>query len=99
MDKNIKNQLQISVSNDGFVDQGDGVITFPSGLTITDDTIMRSGTRYDIPSLDISKYQGQITADHYDSLGTLIGKTMGVAKEGNRVVVSGIKYAVTQSRR
>ncbi len=92
----IKNQLQISVSN-GFVDEGDGVISFPAGLTITDDSVMRSGTRYDIDSLDISSYPGQLTADHVDSLGTLIGKTLGVQKQGNRVFISGIKYAVKES--
>lgn len=93
----IKNQLQISVSNSGFVDEGDGFISFPGGLTITDDTVMRSGTSYDVATLDISKYPGQLTADHYDSLGTLIGKTIGVTKEGNRVAVQGIRYAVTQN--
>lgn len=92
-----KNQLQVSVSNGSFVDEGDGVVSFPQGLTITDDSIMRSGTRYDINSLDISKYQGQLTADHRDSLGTLIGKTIGVAKEGNRVMIQGIKYAVKEN--
>ncbi len=92
MDKQ-KNQLQISVSN-SFVDEGDGLVSFPGGLTITDDTEMRSGTRYDIPSLDISKYGGQLTADHYDSLGTLIGKTIGVIKDSSRVSIQGIKYAV-----
>ena len=96
MDK-IKNQLQISVSNDGFVDEGDGIVSFPNGLTITDDSVMRSGTRYDINSLDISRYSGQLTADHQDSLGTLIGKTIGVAKENNRVIVSAIKYAIKES--
>lgn len=96
MDK-LKNQLQVSVSNNSFVDEGDGVISFPQGLTITDDSVMRSGTRYDIGSLDITKYQGQLTADHQDSLGTLIGKVIGTVKEGNRVAVQGIKYAVTQN--
>lgn len=96
MDK-IKNQLQISVSNDGFVDEGDGIVSFPNGLTITDDSVMRSGTRYDINSLDISQYNGQLTADHQDSLNTLIGKTIGVAKESNRIIVSAIKYAVKEN--
>lgn len=96
MDKT-KNQLQVSVSADGFVDEGDGVVSFPNGLTITDDSIMRSGTRYDINSLDISKYQGQLTADHVDSLGTLIGKVIGTTKEGNRVVVQAVKYAVKEN--
>lgn len=92
-----QNQLQISVSNGSFVDEGEGVISFPNGLTITDDSVMRSGTRYDINSLDISQYGGQLTGDHKDSLGTLIGKVQGVVKEGNRVAIQGIKYAVKQN--
>ena len=96
MDKT-KNQLQISVSNGSFVDEGEGVISFPNGLTITDDSVMRSGTRYDIASLDVSNYGGQLTGDHIDSLGTLIGKTIGVVKEGNRVAIQGIKYAVKEN--
>ncbi len=96
MDKT-KNQLQISVSNGSFVDKGDGEISFPQGLTITDDSVMRSGTRYDIGTLDISNYAGQLTGDHVDSLGTLIGKTIGVVKEGNRIAIQGIKYAVKQN--
>lgn len=96
MDK-IKNQLQISVSNDGFVDEGEGVVSFPNGLTITDSSVMRSGTRYDVPSLNINDYAGQLTADHQDSLGTLIGKTIGVTKEGGRVAIQGIKYAVKEN--
>ena len=93
----LKNQLQVSVSNSSFVDEGDGIVSFPQGLIITDDSVMRSGTRYDINSLDITKYQGQLTADHHDSLGTLIGKTVGLVKEGNRVMVQGIKYAIKEN--
>lgn len=96
MDKT-KNQLQISVSNGSFVDNKDGSISFPNGLTITDDSVMRSGTRYDINSLDITQYGGTLTGDHRDSLGTLIGKTIGVVKEGNRVAIQGIKYAVKEN--
>jgi len=96
MDKT-KNQLQISVSNGSFVDEGEGVISFPNGLTITDDSVMRSGTRYDINTLDVSNYAGQLTGDHIDSLGTLIGKTIGVVKEGNRIAIQGIKYAVNEN--
>lgn len=96
MDKT-QNQLQISVSNGSFVDNKDGSVSFPNGLTITDDSVMRSGTRYDINSLDISNYGGQLTGDHKDSLGTLIGKVQGVVKEGNRVAIQGIKYAVKEN--
>ena len=92
-----KNQLQVSVSNGSFTDEGEGVVSFPGGLTITDNSVMRSGTQYDIDSLDISKYSGQLTADHVDSLGTLIGKVSGVTKEANRVSIQSIKYAVKEN--
>jgi len=97
MAKNQKNQLHISVSNSGFVDEGDGLVSFPGGLTITDNTQMRSGTRYDISSLDISNYAGQLTADHEDELERLIGKTIGVNKDSTRVSIQGIKYAVKEN--
>jgi hypothetical protein len=88
------NQLQISVSKNSFVDEGNGLISFPGGLTITDDSVQRNGTRYDINTLDIEPYGKQITADHVDSLSNLIAKAIGVAKQGNRVVVSAIQYAL-----
>lgn len=97
MAKTQKNQLQVSVSKNSFVDKKDGLIEFPAGLTITDDSKMRSGTRYDIGSLDITNYPGQLTADHVDSLSTLIGKVIGTVKEGNRVAIQGIQYAVKEN--
>lgn len=44
--------------------------------------------------MDIAPYGKQLTADHVDTLGNLIGKVIGVAKQGNRVVVSAIQYAL-----
>lgn len=88
------NQLQVSVSKNSFVDEGDGLVSFPGGLTITDDSVQRNGTKYDIASMDVSMYGKQLTADHVDTLGNLIGKVIGVAKQGNRVVVSAIQYAL-----
>ena len=96
MDKKT-NQLQISVSKNSFVDEGDGLISFPNGLTITDDSVQRNGTRYDINTLDISQYGKQVTADHVDSLGNLIGRVIGIAKQGNRVIVNAIQYAVKEN--
>jgi len=88
------NQLQVSVSKNSFVDEGDGLVSFPGGLTITDDSVQRNGTKYDIASMDVSMYGKQLTADHVDTLGNLIGKVIGVAKQGNRVVVPAIQYAL-----
>lgn len=93
----IKNQLQVSVSKGSFVDEGDGLVSFPGGLTITDDTQQRNGTKYDINSMDVSRYGQQLTADHVDKLSNLIGRVIGVAKQGNRVIVTGIQYAVKEN--
>src|SRR5690606_20324667 len=51
----------------------------------------------DIKSLNIENYPGQLTADHRDSLGTLIGKVDGVEKKGNRVSIKSIKYAIKEN--
>lgn len=82
-----------------FFDRGDGVVEFPNGLVITDDSVMWSGTKYDIESLDIDQYPGQLTLDHFDSIGGdyLIGKVEGVHKQGNKVVVDRIRYAINAS--
>lgn len=82
-----------------FFDRGDGVVEFPNGLVITDDSVMWSGTKYDIESLDINEYPGQLTLDHFDSIGAdaLIGKVEGVHKQGNKVVVDRIRYAINAS--
>ena len=82
-----------------FFDRGDGVVEFPNGLVITDDSVMWSGTKYDIETLDISEYPGQLTLDHFDSIGGdyLIGKAEGVHKQGNKVVVDRLRYAINAS--
>ena len=71
MEKKVTNQLNISIPQGSFVDEGDGVVSFPNGLTITDGTVQRNGTRYDIDSLDVSRYGNQLTGDHIDQLGNI----------------------------
>lgn len=92
----ITNQVIIPVPT-GFVDEGDGVVSFPNGLIITDGTVQRNGTRYDIDSLDTSKYGNQLTADHVDTLGNLIGQTIGVSKLNGSVAVNSIRYAINEN--
>ena len=95
MKNKVLNQLQIDVES--FVDEGDGVVSFPNGLTITDDSLQRNGTRYDMTSLDISRYGGQLTGDHKDELGNLIGEVIGTVKENGRVAVKKIRYAIKEN--
>ena len=88
---------QIKVFENSFNDEGDGVVSFPDGLIISDDQTQRSGTRYDIDSLDISKYQGQLTADHRDELKNILGRVEGVEKRDGKLIVNKIVYAVKES--
>ena len=97
MEKTVTNQLNISIPQNSFVDEGDGVVSFPNGLTITDGTVQRNGTRYDINTLDVTRYGNQLTGDHKDELGNLIGETIGVVKSEGKVIVNKIRYAINEN--
>lgn len=97
MKDKITNQLSVEIAKNSFQDEGNGVVNFPDGLIITDDSIQRNGTRYDIESMDLSKYTSQLTADHEDKLKNIIGRVEGVVKEGNKVTVRRIVYAVREN--
>ena len=88
---------QIEVTKNSYKDEGEGIVSFPNGLCISDNNVQRNGTRYDIDSLDISKYQGQLTADHEDKLKNIIGRVEGVEKKNGRLTVNKIVYAVKQN--
>ena len=88
---------QIEVTKNSYKDEGEGIVSFPNGLCISDNQVQRNGTRYDIDSLDISKYQGQLTADHEDKLKNIIGRVEGVEKKDGRLTVNKIVYAVKQN--
>jgi HK97 family phage major capsid protein len=92
-----KHQSGVTVEKNSFIDKGDGVVTFPNGLTITDDTVQRNGTQYDIDSIDLNEYKGQLTADHKDTIETIIGKVDTAVKDGSRIVINKINYAVKES--
>lgn len=95
-----RNQFALQLEKNSIVDEGNGFIRVKGGLTLTDESDQRNGTRYEIRSLDIeSEYDGKLHANHGDEWGgykieTVIGKLVGVAKRGKRVVAEGIQYAV-----
>lgn len=93
----IKNHNKLKIVNNSYVDDGDGTIVFPNGLVITDGSIQRNNTSYDIESMDINEYKGQLTADHRDELSHIIGQVDGVHKSGNRVLINKIKYLVKEN--
>lgn len=92
-----KNHVGLQIEKNSFVDEGDGVVSFPKGLVITDNSEQRNGTRYDIKSMDLSEYNGHLTADHVDMLNYIIGKVSGVTKKANKIVIDQIKFAVKES--
>ena len=95
MKQKFKNTIE--VTRNSYKDEGEGVVSFPNGLCISDNQVQRNGTRYDIDSLDISKYAGQLTADHEDKLSNIVGRVEGVKKENGRITVDKIVYAVKQN--
>lgn len=92
-----KNHRKLQIVRNSYIDEGDGVISFPNGLVITDDSTQRNNTRYDIGSMDISEYKGQVTADHEDKLSHVIAQVDNVYKVGQRVVIDKIKYLVKEN--
>lgn len=92
-----KHHVGLLIEKNSFTDEGDGVISFPNGLPITDNSLQRNGTRYDIDSMDISEYKGQVTADHVDALSHIIAQVEGIAKSGTQVVIKKIQYLVKEN--
>lgn len=92
-----KHHVGLLIEKNSFIDGGDGVISFPNGLPITDNSLQRNGTRYDIDSMDISEYKGQVTADHVDALSHIIAQVEGIAKSGTQVVIKKIQYLVKEN--
>jgi hypothetical protein len=93
----LKHRIDVHIEKNSFVDEGDGVVTFPDGLVITDDSEQYNGTKYDIKSLDISTYKGQVTADHIDMLDRIIAGVEGVTKAGNKVLAHKLNYLVKEN--
>jgi hypothetical protein len=92
-----KHNVGIVIEKNAFIDEGDGVIYFPNGLPITDSTEQRNGTRYNIDTMDLSEYSGQVTADHVDRLDHIIAQAEGVRKSGTQVVVDKLRYLVKEN--
>lgn len=92
-----KNKQLFYIEKNAFVDKGDGVISFPDGLVITDDSEQWNGTRYDIASMDISDFKGQLTANHSSSIQEMIGQVVGTRKIKNQVIIKGIRFAIEEN--
>lgn len=96
---NKKNNFLFSIDTNAIKDDGEGRISFSKPLVITDNSVQRNGTQYDIKSMDLSEYSGILTADHGWNIGKVIGKTFGLAKRSNdtKVTIDGIQFAVKEN--
>lgn len=93
----IKHHVGVPIESNSYEDKGEGVISFPDGLVITDNSTQRNGTSYDIDSLDLSEYSNKLTANHSDKIDNIIGKVTGLVKNKSNVTISGIKFAIKES--
>lgn len=92
-----KHQVTFSLDTNAIKDDGEGHIKFTKPLVITDDTVQRNGTKYDIASMDISEYKGQLTANHSSRIEEIIGRVDSVRKVKNKVVIDGIDFAINEN--
>lgn len=75
----------------------ESLVKFAKPLPITSDKEMYNGARYDIDSMDISKYKGLVTVNHSDNIQDIVGKVVGVSKNEKDVTIEGIDFAVEHS--
>jgi hypothetical protein len=92
-----KHKVGLTIEKNELTDEGEGVIRFPGGQVIIDGQKLRNGFKYDIESMVLDEYAGQVTADHWDSLDTLIGKVINCRKEDDAVKIDGIKFAMNSA--
>jgi HK97 family phage major capsid protein len=93
----MKHTHSFTIEKNAVKDKGDGVVEFPRGLTITDTSEQRNGTKYDIKSMDISEYDGNLTANHSDDIREIIGETFGVKKGQKKITIDGIRFAIKEN--
>lgn len=93
--KTFKNTAMITVKN--AQETENGLVTFAEPLAITDDSRQWNNTRYDVSSLNIATYDGTVTADHGQKISDVIGKIVNLRKDGNKVLIDGIKFAVNEN--
>lgn len=93
------NRLDVKLDTNSITDEGDGVVYFRDGLTLSDESEQVNGTKYDHSTTDISQYTGEVFADHGGPMGyeisKLVGTTFGVTKENGRISAEGIKFATS----
>lgn len=92
-----KHRIGLEIDRNSLVSEGDGVIRFNNGLTITDTSEQKNGTSYNIDTLDLDSWNKNVYADHDDRVVNIVGEVIGSAKRGSRALVEGVRFAVKES--
>lgn len=93
----VKHKETFQIEKNSFeVNDETGTITFPMGQCVMDGTQLRSGARYDMPSLDVSEFNGSVTADHVDMIQSIVAKT-SLVKRGQELLMNAIQFAVKEN--
>lgn len=96
LDTSTTHKQSFRLEENSFVaDDATGTLNFPMGQPVSDDTIQRSGTHYDIESMDLGEFNGTVTADHEGTIGSIVAKTK-LVKRGNQVIMNSLKFCVNE---
>lgn len=93
----VYNALHLDIDTNSIVLEEDGVLRFPNGLTLTDDSEQWNGTRYDINTLDLSQYKKRMFADHEYGVRSIVGNMLDIYRVGNKVVTNGVRFAINEN--
>lgn len=89
--------IQRFAVNGARISQNDpNTVLFDEPQTITDGTVQKDGSYYDIPSLDVnSLWNGRIMEDHEYGWANRLGTAIGINKDlqNDRVTIAGVKFS------
>jgi ribosomal 30S subunit maturation factor RimM len=92
-----KHRVGLTIEKNALGDEGEGIIMFPGSQVIIDGQKLRNGYQYDIDSMVLDEYAGQVTADHWDAIDMLVGKVINCRKEDGAVKIDGIQFAMNSA--
>lgn len=90
-----------SFTSDGIklIKQGEDTLLFSRPLIIKDNSTQLSGTKYDIPSVDMSYFEKRkhISINHSDDVRHIVGNVLNLKKGNKKITIDGIKFALKQN--
>lgn len=88
--------LQVAVNGSPRVSEQDpNIVLFEGGQEVTNGSVQKDGTFYDIPSLDVDNYSGKIFENHEYGFRNVIGEAIGLIKDtiADKVTLGGIRFS------